>query len=156
MPILRNGRSGNPPAPASGHTPLGVGKPNRGWLHPDDLFAQDGINYAVRVRSISRTVILDLANRRRRSSLPLSHAVHRMRGSSNVNEGPRLRHEIGHSEGMHPPRLRGRGGQSPRPEASCRPQDRRAARRKGANQRTGMMLKNFRPGFVRSSKLNVR
>ena len=55
MPILRNGRTTTPPAAATvsttGHTPLGVGKPNRGWLHPDDLFAQDGINYAVRVRA---------------------------------------------------------------------------------------------------------
>lgn len=28
-----------------------VNKPARGWLHPDHLFAQDGVNYAVRVRS---------------------------------------------------------------------------------------------------------
>ena len=75
MPILRHGRSGNPPAPASGHTPLGVGKPNRGWLHPDDLFAQDGINYAVRVRSISRTVILDEANRPSSLSLSLTQYI---------------------------------------------------------------------------------
>ena len=28
-----------------------VNKPARGWLHPDHLFAKDGINYAVRVSS---------------------------------------------------------------------------------------------------------
>ena len=27
-----------------------VNKPARGWLHPDHLFAKDGINYNVRVR----------------------------------------------------------------------------------------------------------
>ena len=30
-----------------------VNKPARGWLHPDHLFAKDGINYAVRVRNNS-------------------------------------------------------------------------------------------------------
>ena len=30
-----------------------VNKPARGWLHPDHLFAKDGINYNVRVRYIS-------------------------------------------------------------------------------------------------------
>ncbi len=29
-----------------------VNKPVRGWLHPDHLFAKDGINYAVRVRKL--------------------------------------------------------------------------------------------------------
>jgi len=35
--------SAQPPPPASF-----VNKPARGWLHPDHLFAKDGINYAVR------------------------------------------------------------------------------------------------------------
>jgi len=71
MPILRNGRTTNPPAAATvsttGHTPLGVGKPNRGWLHPDDLFAQDGINYAVRyigcVEVLTSMKVLDFDTR---------------------------------------------------------------------------------------------
>ena len=47
-PVLGLGHS----AGSTGTTPLGVGKPNRGWLHPDHLFAQDGINYASEDRVI--------------------------------------------------------------------------------------------------------
>ena len=32
--------------------PSFVSKPTRGWLHPDHLFARDGINYAVRYQKI--------------------------------------------------------------------------------------------------------
>ena len=33
-----------------------VNKPARGWLHPDHLFAKDGINYNVRVRLSQRSI----------------------------------------------------------------------------------------------------
>ncbi len=36
-------------AAASGQSNSIVNKPARGWLHPDYLFAKDGINYNVRV-----------------------------------------------------------------------------------------------------------
>ena len=44
-----------------------VNKPARGWLHPDHLFAKDGINYNVRV-SISldsRYGVIDIELRRK-------------------------------------------------------------------------------------------
>ena len=34
-----------------------VNKPARGWLHPDHLFAKDGINYNVRVSTLSSHLI---------------------------------------------------------------------------------------------------
>ena len=39
-------------APPSNASSSFVSKPARGWLHPDYLFAKDGINYNVRVRSL--------------------------------------------------------------------------------------------------------
>ncbi len=47
-----SGASASSSAPSSGHQSGSssiVNKPARGWLHQDHLFAQDGINYAVRV-----------------------------------------------------------------------------------------------------------
>ena len=37
-----------------------VNKPARGWLHPDHLFAKDGINYNVRVRISQNFIYVDL------------------------------------------------------------------------------------------------
>ena len=36
------------PPPAASNSASFVSKPARGWLHPDYLFAKDGINYNVR------------------------------------------------------------------------------------------------------------
>ena len=36
-----------------------VNKPARGWLHPDYLFAKDGINYNVRVSKILIYILLN-------------------------------------------------------------------------------------------------
>ena len=39
-----------------------INKPARGWLHPDHLFARDGINYAVRyVVVVGPIVVLNSA-----------------------------------------------------------------------------------------------
>ena len=37
-----------------------VNKPARGWLHPDHLFAKDGINYNVRVRLSLNSIFTSL------------------------------------------------------------------------------------------------
>ena len=61
-----------------------VNKPVRGWLHPDHLFAKDGINYAVRVTKF----MCDFLNKI--IKIKISSAVHRLPGGEHLDEGPGL------------------------------------------------------------------
>ena len=79
-----------------------VNKPARGWLHPDHLFAKDGINYNVRVRLSQRSIYAysnssyySIHNKSIINSIFVSFfKVRWMPGGEYINESSRFRYKI--------------------------------------------------------------